>query len=252
MSSEASYASWWDLVLQEEDGDVEPEAAMVQVWNPVRLYLPMASRVVGRISMARLQAVRALAGEFATAEAPDTIPAWPGKVASRTTLDALEVTTGSPLRSDSDPRWRYQHLYAYASKAITEPARLALLESAAVTTPSIGERLRTWVAQQTTVLLAPRLAQPMSGAPDLSSMPDLVWEGRARVRVIDLSDGVTTVTVTALAASTIVCRVKQGGVVLVKTTALPSEEARLSWDQASDIELVLDDGVQQLAIPLVG
>ncbi|MBV5332043.1 hypothetical protein JZU54_00285, partial [bacterium] len=47
VSAETDYAGWWDFVLQEQDAPFDPEAAMVHLWNPVQLYLPMASRVVG-------------------------------------------------------------------------------------------------------------------------------------------------------------------------------------------------------------
>ena len=78
VSAETDYASWWDFVLQEQDAPFDPEAAMVQVWNPVRLYLPMATKVVGQLSPARFQAVRSLAADFVVIEAPVDIDFWPG------------------------------------------------------------------------------------------------------------------------------------------------------------------------------
>ena len=130
VSGEADYAGWWDDVLQEEDASFDPEAGMVQVWNPVRLYLPMAKRVVGFLPPASLQAVRALAAEFVTTEAPTDIAPWPGKVAMRTTTGGLSVATGSPLGESNDPRHRYQEIYFEAAEAVREPARLALRELA--------------------------------------------------------------------------------------------------------------------------
>ena len=117
VSAETDYAGWWDFVLQEQDAPFDPEAAMVQLWNPVGLYLPMAARIVGQLSPSRLQAVRSLAADFAVAEAPANIAAWPGRLASRTTSTGLRVTTGSPLGSEHDARHRYQQLYFEAAEA---------------------------------------------------------------------------------------------------------------------------------------
>jgi hypothetical protein len=74
VSAETDYAGWWDFVLQEQDAPFDPEAAMVQLWNPVRLYLPMAARVVGSLSPARLQAVRSLAADFVAASTAGRYP----------------------------------------------------------------------------------------------------------------------------------------------------------------------------------
>lgn len=252
VSGEASYASWWDVVLQEQDGDFDPEAAMVQVWNPVRVYLPMVANVAGMLSMARLQAVRAVAGEFATGEVPAGVPEWPGKVAERATLGGLAVVTGSAVRSAADPRQRYQHLYFHAAEAVKEPARLALAEAAVAIAPGLVERLREWAQRQAAVLLAPRLALAMSGTTEADDIPDLVWEGRARVRLLELSRQLATVMVSAAGTASITCRVMQDGVLLAKATVGAAGEATLSWEPGPDTELVLDDGVEQLAIPFNG
>lgn len=155
-SAETDYASWWDFVLQQEDTPFDPEAGMVQLWNPVRLYLPMAGRVVAQLSLARLQAVRALAGEFATSEPPKRIEAWPGRVALRATLSGLEVVTGSPLGGDADPRRRYQQVYFYAAEAVREPARLAVGQSQ-VKWAGVGDFMETLVdaARRVHEVLAP-------------------------------------------------------------------------------------------------
>ena len=40
VSGEPDYASWWDFVLQDQDEPFEPFACVVQLWNPVQIYLP--------------------------------------------------------------------------------------------------------------------------------------------------------------------------------------------------------------------
>ena len=130
VSGETDYAGWWDFVLQEQDLPFDPEASMVQLWNPVRLYLPQAARVVGRLSLARLQAVRSLASDFATSAPPPDVASWPGRVANRTTNGGLAVVTGSPLGGRHDLRHQYQEIYFEAAEAVREPARLALRELA--------------------------------------------------------------------------------------------------------------------------
>ena len=164
-SGEADYAGWWDFVLQEEDGPFEPEAGVVHVWIPLRIYLPMAGRVVAKLQLARLQAVRALAAEYVEGYIPEGAPVWPGRVAVRTTLDGLPVVTGSPLGGDEDPRHRYQHLYFHAADAIRVPARLALAASVAVSSP-ISALMRRMVeaASRAGQMLAPapRVARAMS------------------------------------------------------------------------------------------
>ncbi|MBM3393662.1 MAG: hypothetical protein FJY37_03270 [Betaproteobacteria bacterium] len=129
VSGETDYATSWDFVLQDQDAPFDPEAGMVQLWNPVRIYLPMASRVVAQLRLARLQAVRSLAADFLTAEAP-TEAARPGRVAVRRIGAGFLVATGSPLGDDRDPRRRYQRVYHHAAEAMRVPARLAIAELA--------------------------------------------------------------------------------------------------------------------------
>lgn len=186
MGAETDYAGWWDFVLQEEDSPFEPEAAMVQMWNPVRLYLPMATRVVGILSPARMQAVRALAAEFATSDPPVDVPVWPGRIANRTTLSNLSVSTGSPLGDVRDERHRYQHIYFEAAEAVREPARLALRELASIPageTGSLLNRLIAAAARLAEVLIPePKVAIAMSGE-EVTEVPDLVWPGIARLSI---------------------------------------------------------------------
>ena len=122
---ETDYASHWDFVLAVEDEPFDPLAGMVQVWNPVYVYLKSTSRVFAELRPARLQAVRALADEYLTAEEPDPSEARPGLVALRTTLGGLPVLTGTPLSGEDDPRWHYQEIYHHAAEAVRLPARMA-------------------------------------------------------------------------------------------------------------------------------
>jgi hypothetical protein len=65
VSGEPDYAGWWDFVLQEQDAPFDPEAAMVQLWNPCAFTCRWRRASSGSLSPARLQAVRSLAADFA-------------------------------------------------------------------------------------------------------------------------------------------------------------------------------------------
>jgi hypothetical protein len=98
---------------------------MVQVWNPVNVYLKSTDRVLAELRPERLQAVRALADEYLTPEEPDASEARPGFVALRSTLGGLPVLTGTPLSGEDDPRWRYQEIYHHAAEVVRLPARMS-------------------------------------------------------------------------------------------------------------------------------
>jgi len=252
MAAEADYATWWDFVVQEDDGACEPEAAMVQAWNPVRLYEPMIDSVVGELTPARLQAVRALAGEYATGDAPEAQPAWPGRVAARQTLGDLPVVTGSPIRADDDPRVRYQQLYFHAADALREPARLALAESVRAPSRAAGLVARLFEAARVIgqeLVPVPRVATAMS-APD-ETMHDLLWPDRARLRLVLVDGAAGEVEVTAFPGRTVVCRILRGGVMVDKVTAGEGKPVRLAWENGEDVALSLtsDDG-DELSLPL--
>ena len=122
VARESQYASAWDHVFQDEDGTIDPEAAMVQVWNPVWLHLPMASRIVGQIAGDRLDAIRSLAADFLTNDATDDLPVAVGKIATRETSTGHWVVTGSRLSGQNDPRHRYQQSYPNAADVIRQAA----------------------------------------------------------------------------------------------------------------------------------
>jgi hypothetical protein len=254
VAAEADYASWWDFVLQEQDAPFDPEAAMVQLWNPVRLYLPMAARVVGQLSPARLQAVRTLARDFAVTEAPADVDPWPGRVASRTTSLGLRVTTGSPLGSQTDDRHRYQDLYFDAAEAIREPARLALRALAAVPSGQAGTLLNRLIAAagKAAEILLPesRVAVAMSGE-DTSNIPDLVWPGIALMRVDELTEeGDGRMEVTAIGLESLVVEVRKGLLVEERVDIAIGHIETIAWDHGSTGLLLVTPSGRRLELTL--
>ena len=123
-TAESDYAGYWDLLLGSEDEPCDPLARMVQLWNPVHVYLPSVSRVLAELKPDRLAAVRALALECVTAPEPDRAQARPG-VPIRRTVGGYTIRTGTPLGGQDDPRFRYQQLYYAYAAAVREPAKLA-------------------------------------------------------------------------------------------------------------------------------
>lgn len=236
-SAEADYAGWWDFVLQEEDAPFDPEAAMVQVWNPVHLYLPMAARVVGVLAPHRLQALRALAADFALSEPPSDVPAWPGRSTSRSTSAGLRVVTGSPLGGERDARHRYQQLYFEAAEAVREPARLALRAFAKVPVGQVGILLNRLIAaagRAAEILLPePRVAVAM-GADEAAGIPDLSWPGIARMRIDELTDaGDGRMEITAIGPERIVVEIRKGSLVEEHVDIAPGDTNTVAWDQGS-------------------
>lgn len=255
VSAETDYASWWDFVLQEQDAPFDPEAAMVQMWNPVRLYLPMAARVVGKLTPARLQAVRSLAADFLSDVAPSDVPAWPGRVASRTTALGSRVTTGSPLSKNDDPRSRYQDIYFEAAEAVREPARLAMRALAVVPSGQLGllfNRLIAAAAKVAEVLLPePRVAVAMS-SDESSDIQDLSWPDTARLRVITLnSDGGCMLEVTAIGIEPIIIEVRKGSLVEERVNIVSGEVGKVAWDKESTSLTIATASGRKFELPLI-
>ncbi len=254
VSAETDYAGWWDFVLQEQDAPFDPEAAMVQLWNPVRLYLPMAARVVGRLSSARLQSVRSLAADFAGTGAPANIAAWPGRVASRATSAGLRVTTGSPLGDERDARHRYQQLYFEAAEVIREPARLALRALAEIPAGREGSLLHRLIAaagRAAVILLPePRVAVAMSGE-GTSELPDLSWPGVARLRLHELTaKGEGRMEVTAVGTELLAVEVRKGAQVEERVGLLPGGIDTVAWDQGSTTLMLVTASGRRLELSL--
>lgn len=249
-SHETDYASAWDFVLQQEDLPYDPQVAMIQAWNPVQLYLPMAGRVFGRLSPARLQAVRALAEEHKSG-VMDLDVVRPGHLACRE-VGEFSMVTGSALGGPADPRYRYQQLYHRAAEAIRQPARLAL---AATRQPSLAERLQTFVERlrasvDDLLCPVPQVALAMSG--DADRADDLVWPGRARIHPQRIDeDGSGNVEIRALQVAPIICTLKVEGRVH-QTTTLHKEGdlASFAWDGDAPTVLELQASRYLLALPL--
>ena len=256
VSAETDYAGWWDFVLQEQDAPFDPEAAMVHLWNPVQLYLPMASRVVGQLSPSRLQAVRSLAADFATEEPPANIPAWIGRVASRNTSAGLRVSTGSPLGDSNDPRQRYQALYFEAAEIVREPARLALRALAELPAGQMGSlfnRLIAAAGRWSEILLPePRVAVAMSGAAT-SSPPDLSWPDLARMRLHELTaEGAGRMEISVIGTELLIIEVRKGLQVEERVDLLPGGVDTITWDQGSTALVLLAASGRKLELTLKG
>lgn len=237
VSAETDYAGWWDFVLQEQDAPFDPEAAMVQLWNPVRVYLPMAGRVKAQLSMARLQAVRSLAGDFITNDPPADVPSWPGRVASRTTSAGLRVVTGSPLESDGDARQHYQQIYFKAAEAVREPARLALRALAEVPATQIGELLKRLIAAagkaSQYLLPQPHVAIAMSGD-ESSNDTDLLWPDIARLQILALmADGAGQMKVTSIGTEALTVEVLKGSELEEHVKIDVGGSETITWDEGS-------------------
>lgn len=132
MAWETDYASDCDLILDDQDAPHDPLAAMVQVWNPLQLYWPAASAVLGQLQPERLAAVRDLALEMSTTS-PEPGTGRAGTLVQRATSGGHLVLTGMPLVDADDPRWRYRELYFAAADLLRDMARQSV--SADLTRP---------------------------------------------------------------------------------------------------------------------
>jgi hypothetical protein len=241
VSGEPDYASWWDFVLQDQDEPFEPFACVVQLWNPVQVYLPMISKAVSSLSLRRLQAVRALAADFVDGTIPPGVPVWPGRVAVRETSDGMIVATGSPLGGERDPRHRYQHLLHHAAEAVREPARLAI---AAAVAPSARTSLMAgWIEAARRLgemlQLQPRVAVAMSG--EGAGDADLIWPDHARISILELADdGAGRIVVSALGDQVVTVELRVAGVLHHKQTVSRDGTAgTFEWDADRPMLLTL-------------
>ena len=256
-AAETDYAGWWDFVLQEQDLPFDPEAAMIQLWNPVRVYTPMIATRVGRLAPARLQAVRALAGEYVRGETPAAVPVWPGHVASRPTLHQLPVVTGSPLGGEDDPRHAYQHLYYHAAEALRLPAQLAVaaLEDTPASLPTsaaafIQHLLDHGRALGAALLASPRLAVPMHDGEPLPK--DLIWADTARIRLDEIhADGAGCILLWTLGPDPLTAELHVDGVLAQRHQLQPDHAPLpLCWEPADAVSLHLRVPATGLAIEL--
>ena len=241
VSGEPDYASWWDFVLQDQDEPFEPFACVVQLWNPVQVYLPMISKPVSSLSLRRLQAVRALAADFVDGTIPPGVPVWPGRVAVRETSDGMIVATGSPLGGERDPRHRYQHLLHHAAEAVREPARLAI--AAAVAPSARTSLMASWIEAARRLgemlELQPRVAVAMSG--EAAGDADLIWPDHARISILELADdGAGRIVVSALGDQVVTVELRVAGVLHHKqTVAKDGTAGTFEWDADRPMLLTL-------------
>jgi len=118
VASETDYASYWDMLLEPEDEPFDPLAGMIQVWNPVSVYLSSDVSVLAKLKPKRLDAVRALEREFVSGVEPDDSLCQMGRIAPRSTVGGYSVLTGTPISSGDDPRRSYRNLYLRAAELL--------------------------------------------------------------------------------------------------------------------------------------
>jgi hypothetical protein len=111
---ETGWAGDFDVLLEPEDDPFEPMFGVIQTWNPVTIEVSASTqtRVVGELTSQRLEAVRAVAQEYAK-DTQSTIPVEPGHIALRMAAGKFLVLTGTPLSQD-DERHAYQNAYRSA------------------------------------------------------------------------------------------------------------------------------------------
>lgn len=257
VASESDYASCWDLLLGLEDEPCDPLARMVQLWNPVHVYLPSVSRVLAELSPERLAAVRALALDCATAPEPDPTLARPG-VSQRRQVGGYWVRTGTPLGSPNDLRHRYQQLYHAYAAAVREPAALTAAQSAGASAPTVVsrllERLRDSLAAAFGAALQPYqpLVQPMGG---IGGPDSLHYEapGWVRFTLAETDDGNALLRLETLCATPLRVQLLADDE-LVKTARLDPDrlvvELRLDPAQPRLLRLLDDQGKERYRIPL--
>lgn len=146
VAQESDYAGERDLLCEQSDGPIAPEAAMVQAWNQLECVIRGDEPILGVLAPPRLAAVRQL-GEMAAAGTQFVAPR-PGRIGAWN-LDAdTVVVTGTPLGEADDPRHRYQQLYRELAVELTAAAA----PRAAV--PSAAVR-RSWLAWLQETLVRP-------------------------------------------------------------------------------------------------
>lgn len=110
VAQEADYASERDLVLQDDDAILAPEAAMVQAWNPVECVIMGHEALLGTVPAGVLGAVVRLADLQAGLGDEGVLPR-PGRLGAWDLDEATVVVTGTPLDGADDPRYAYRRLY---------------------------------------------------------------------------------------------------------------------------------------------
>ncbi len=160
MAGETDYATAADVFLEEQDAPFDPQATVVQLWNPVRVHPQQIAAAIGALSPARLAAMMELAAQVQAGAACDA-RAEPGALLQQVTASGQVLLTGTPLGADHDPRRRYQALY----HAVALQIHAAAPAPVAPATSWLEQMLTTWrdVAQRWQLPLEPVL-QPTLGA----------------------------------------------------------------------------------------
>lgn len=109
VAQEVDYAGERDLVLQDSDGLIAPEAGMVQTWNPVELTLHGDEPILGQLGPTSLGAVMLLADAMPSGDA--FVAPRPGRLGAWNIAPELAIVSGTPLGPNDDPRHEYQLLY---------------------------------------------------------------------------------------------------------------------------------------------
>ncbi len=146
---ETSWAGEFDVLLEPDDDPFEPMFGVIQTWNTVTIEksVDIQASVVGAVSTARLEAMRAVAQENAK-DLKLGIPVEPGRIALRTAGDRFSVLTGTPL-ADDDDRWAYQNAYRASAARLMAQQLTRRLANNKKTTPkplSGFQRVQQWFA----------------------------------------------------------------------------------------------------------
>ena len=116
---ECDWAGAFDVLLEPEDEPFDPMCGLIQTWNTVTLSAGSGAAVplLGRLSMQRLAAVRAVQGEYQSSREV-MVPAELGRIALRVVNGAFTVLTGAPLLPQ-DPRQDYKAIYRRAGSRLS-------------------------------------------------------------------------------------------------------------------------------------
>jgi hypothetical protein len=181
-SSDVDYASYWDILLEEEDEPCDPVVSMIQTWNPVQVYIPETGDVVAELSESRLQAIQATMREHKKDSPPLTHMSndtRPGYVEARTTLHNHIVVTGAPLGGPDDPRREYQQMLTQVAQTLCERTQSAIARginesTLAAIVQALFDRFKQAAADlnQPLPVLAPNVAYALS---DKAPLKTITW-----------------------------------------------------------------------------
>jgi hypothetical protein len=145
-SPDVDYATDLDVLLEPGDEPFDPLAGMVQVWNPVSVWVPNDARVIAQLSEYRLSVIQEVARDGPDSKSRPS----PGRVALRATGSGRAVLTGTRLSEDDDDRAAYRLIYTRVAKAFGASAEAQLQRVAArrdVGAASLASRIVGWVSQ---------------------------------------------------------------------------------------------------------